>query len=195
MTSSDGMVLEAYYTADPTRQGRLWVPDQANAHEWMPVKALLLLIIPLVLFKAIREEGKPMMPHEIRGLVMGLIGEMTDVAQASATWDLILSWCILAAQQDTNGNSLLGLPVDAVTEGDDEYFGKWIDQRLDTMFRPRPSSGIPRNSGMWGGSIPHDATQVSALMATEVGKGVALGLWAMGQLQRDPSQLGGGVQC
>jgi hypothetical protein len=25
MMSSDGMVLKAYYTADPTRQGRLWV--------------------------------------------------------------------------------------------------------------------------------------------------------------------------
>jgi hypothetical protein len=33
MTSSNGMVLEAYYTADPTRQGRLWVLDQANAHK------------------------------------------------------------------------------------------------------------------------------------------------------------------
>jgi hypothetical protein len=113
--SSDGMALEAYYTADPTRQGRLWVPDQAGAHEWTPMKAPLLLAIPLVLFKAIWDERKPLMPHEIRGLVMGLIGEATDVAQASATWDLILSWCILAAQQDTNGNSLLGLPVDVVT--------------------------------------------------------------------------------
>jgi hypothetical protein len=45
---------------------------------------------------------------------------------------------------------------------------------------------------MWGGANPHDAMQVSAMMATKVGKGVALGLQAMGQLQRDPSQLGGG---
>ena len=30
------------------------------------------------------------------------------------------------------------------------------------------------------------------MMATEVGKGVALGLRAMGHLQRDPSQPGGG---
>ena len=115
MTSSDGMALEAYYTVDPTRRVKLWVPDQANAHEWTPVKGPLLLTIPLMLFKAIQEEGKPLMPHKIRGLVMGLIREATNIAQASATWDLILSWCILAAQQDTNGNSLLGLPVDVVT--------------------------------------------------------------------------------
>jgi hypothetical protein len=72
-TFSDGMALEAYYTADPTRRGRLWVPGQADAHEWTPVKAPLLLAIPLVLFKAIWEEGKPLMPHKIRGLVMSWI--------------------------------------------------------------------------------------------------------------------------
>ncbi len=69
------------------------------------MKATLLLAIPLVHFKAIWEEGL----QKIRGLVMGLIGEVTNVAQASATWGLILTWCILAAHQDTNGNSILGL--------------------------------------------------------------------------------------
>ncbi len=48
---------------------------------------------------------------------------------------------------------------------------------------------------IWGGTNPHDAMQVSAMMATKVGKGVALGLWALGQLQRDPSQLGGGYNA
>jgi hypothetical protein len=91
MMPSDGMVLKAYYTADPTCRGRLWVSDQADSHEWMPVKAPLLLAIPFMLFKAIWEEGKLLMPHKIRGLVMGLIGEATDVAQASVTWDLIPS--------------------------------------------------------------------------------------------------------
>ena len=32
-------------------------------------------------------------------------------------------------------------------------------------------------------------------MTTEVGKGVALGFWAMGQLQSDPSQLGAGYKA
>jgi hypothetical protein len=122
--SSDPMMLKAYYTADPTQRGRLWVPDQANAHEWTAAKAPLLLTIPSVLFKPIREERKLLMSHKIRGLVMALMCEAADMAQASAAWDLILSWCILAAQQDMNGNSLLGLPVDAVTEGDNKYLTK-----------------------------------------------------------------------
>jgi hypothetical protein len=179
----------------PFATRRLWVLDQADTHKWTAMKAPLLLTVPLVLFKAIQEEGKPLMPHKIRGLVIALIGEAADVLQASTAWDLILSWCILAAQQDMNGNSLLGLPVDAVTEEGNKYLAKWIDSPLDTMFGPRPSSGIPWNAEMWGGANPHDATQVSAMMATEVGKGMALGLWDMGQLQRDPSQLGGGYNA
>ncbi len=33
------------------------------------------------------------------------------------------------------------------------------------------------------------------MMATEIGKGVVLGLWAISQLQRDPSRLGGGYNA
>jgi hypothetical protein len=51
--SLDAMALEAYYTADPSQRGRLWVPDQAKANKWTDVKAPLLLAIPLVLFRAI----------------------------------------------------------------------------------------------------------------------------------------------
>ena len=84
--------------------------------------------------------------------------------------------------------------MDAVTKGDDDYFEKWIDQRLDAVFGQRPNSGAPGAAGPWGSTHPQTAhSQVSALMATEVGKGVVLGLRAMDHLQRDPSQLGGGV--
>ncbi len=83
--------------------------------------------------------------------------------------------------------------MDAVTKGDNDYFEKWIDQRLDAVFGPRPNSGAPGTTGAWGSTHPQTAhSQVSALMATEVGKSVALGLRAMGHLQQDPSQLGGG---
>jgi hypothetical protein len=46
----------------------------------------------------------------------------------------------------------------------------------------------------WGGGFHHDQAQVSAIMATEVGKGVALGLRAAGHLNRDAPQLGGGYE-
>ncbi len=177
----------------PHQEGELWAPDQADLEEWTAIMAPRLLAAPLVLFRAIREERRPLMPHEVRGLVLTIIKDADDSNKACDDWQLVLSWCLLAAQQDANGNSYLGVPVDAVTEGDDDYFEKWIDQRLDSVFGPRPNTGSVGTTGPWGNTFPQTApSQVSALMATEVGKGVALGLRAMGHLQRDASQPGGG---
>ncbi len=139
--SSNAAELAAYYTKDPNRRGKLWVLDQDGAEGWTAAKAPLLLAIPLVLFRAIQKEGKPLMPHEVRELAMMIINKAADVDKARGDWELILSWCILAAQQETNGNSLLGLLVDTVTKGDNEYFAKWIDKRLDSTLGPRPAQG------------------------------------------------------
>ncbi len=150
MVSSDAVALATHYDKDPTCRGKLWTPEQADSAGWTAVKAPLLLTIPLVLFQAIREEGKPLMPHEIHGLAMTIINSSADIAKARTDWDLILTWCILAAQQNTYGNSHLSLSVEVVTEGDDDYFEKWIDQQLNSTFGPRPGTGLVGHAGMGG---------------------------------------------
>jgi hypothetical protein len=60
-------------------------------------------------------------------LFHSFIRDAEDPNKAGDDWQLVLSWCFLAGQQDANGNSYLGVPVDAVTEGDDEDFERWID--------------------------------------------------------------------
>jgi hypothetical protein len=192
--SSDAVALATHYDRDPTHRGKLWTPDQADSVGWTPMKAPLLLAIPLALFRAIREEGKPLMPHKIHGLTTTIINSSADVAKAHRDWDLVLAWCILAAQQNTYGNSHLSLAVEAVTEGDDDYFEKWINQQTDSTFGPRPGTGLAGYAGMGGVALHHDPAHVSAIMATEVGKGVALGLRAAGHLHRDAAQLGGGYK-
>ena len=77
-----------------------------------------------MLFWAIQDKQKPLKPKEIRGLVLTINSEVANFDKASNNWQLLLSWYLLASQQDANGTSLLGLPVDAVTEGDDNYFKK-----------------------------------------------------------------------
>ena len=131
-------------------------PDQADAHEWTAITTPRLLAVPLVLFWAIWEEQKLLMPHKIKGLVLTIINEADEFDKAGATdnWQFVLSWCLLAAQQDANGSSHLGLPVDAVTKGDDDYFEKWIYQRLDAVCGPRPNTGAPRTAGVWGSTHP-----------------------------------------
>ncbi len=192
--STNTVALAAYYKEDPSRQGKLWTPDQAASEEWTPVKAPLLLAVSLVLFQAMKTKGKPLMPHEIHGLTMAITNASANPEKARTDWESILAWCILVAQQNTYGNSHLSLAVEAVTEGDDNYFKKWIDQCLNSTFGPRPVPRLAGHVGMGGGGFHHDQAQVSAIMATEVRKGVALGLQAAGHLNRDAAQLGGGYE-
>jgi hypothetical protein len=96
-TSSDAAALEAHYAADPTRRRKLWAPDQAGSDEWTAIMAIRLLAAPLVLFRAIREERRPLMPHEVRGLVLTIIKDADDSNKACDDWQLVLLWCLLAA--------------------------------------------------------------------------------------------------
>jgi hypothetical protein len=126
---------------------------------------------------------------------MSIVNAALDVDKARADWDLVLSWCLLAAQRNSGGNnSHLSLAVEAVTEGDKEYFVRWIDQRMDSTIGPRPGSGPggTSNMGTSSGLMVHDQAKLSALMASEVGKGVALGLRAVGHGNRNPTHMGGG---
>jgi hypothetical protein len=76
------------------------------------------------------------MPHEV-----GIIAAKQFCNEENNTeWKLILDWCLLAAQAGEKGTSWLGLQVKAVTEGDDDYFAKWIEQRLEATFGPRPKN-------------------------------------------------------
>jgi hypothetical protein len=133
------------------------------------------------------------MPHDIHALTMAIVNNLSDVEEARTDCKLVLAWCLLAAQMNTSGNSHLSLAVEAVTEGDDDYFVRWIDQRLDSAFGPRPSKGSTGHIDRGGMALlTHDHAQVSAIMASEVGKGVALGLRAAGHLHRDATNIGGG---
>jgi hypothetical protein len=88
-------------------------------------------------------------------------------------------------------NSHFSLAVEAVTEGDNNYFEKQIDQCLNSTFGPSPVTGLAEHVGMGGGALNHDHAHVFAIMAMDVKKGVALGLRAAGHLNRDAAQLGG----
>jgi hypothetical protein len=99
----------------------------------------------------------------------------------------------MASQMNTSGNSHLSLVVEAVTEGDDHYFVRWIDQRLDSTLGPRTGKGSTGHNDRGAMALlAHDQAQVLAIMASEVRKGVALGLWAAGHLHRDATNIGGG---
>jgi hypothetical protein len=114
-----------------------------------------LLHIPVTLFKLIRNEGRPLMPHEILRLILDLIesspGDQTQ--QARSPWELIVRWCVMAAQHDAQGDSLVAFSEEAITEGDDAYFGQWVEQRLDGTLGKWPTHDGPQGASQGGRTL------------------------------------------
>jgi hypothetical protein len=157
--ATNGPMLIAHYDEDSSRRDALWMPDAdcATGKGHVPH----LLHIPMTLFKFIRNEGRPLMPHEILRLVLDLIksspGDQTQ--QARSTWELIMRWCIVAAQHDAQGDSLVAISVEGITEGDDAYFGQWVEQRLDGTLGKRPTHNRPQGASQGGrtsGDMPQN---------------------------------------
>jgi hypothetical protein len=118
--STNAGAMHAYYEEDSTRRGNLWAPARADEGVKAVIKAPILLAIPLVLFQAIRNKKKALMPHDIHSLTMGIVTTASEIERARNNWELVLSWCLMAAQRRTGGNSHLSLAVEAVTESSNE---------------------------------------------------------------------------
>ena len=61
-------------------------------------------------------------PYNFQGSDLDSVTTTENMELGSDDWELVLSWCLMAAQRRTGGNSHLSLAVEAVTEGSDEYF-------------------------------------------------------------------------
>ena len=95
-------------------------------------------------------------------------------------------WCVMAAQADKNRDSIVAVAVKAVTENKDPYFGQWMENRLDGTMGKRPAA----HDGMGATGVATPA-QGPAHFVAELGKGVAMGLHALGPL-KSPSMTQGG---
>ena len=89
----------------------------------------------------------------------------------------VSAWCVLASQGSSSGDSLMSFSIEAITEVEDKYLGKWLEQQLDTTMGTRPQGGVaaittPR--GQQTAQLNH------ATLVADIGKGVALQLKALG---------------
>ena len=69
------------------------------------------------------------MPHEVLTLVLEYLenGSGDQAQPINNPWELIVQWCVVTAQRDPQGDSLVSFSVKAITEGDDTYFGQWME--------------------------------------------------------------------
>jgi hypothetical protein len=134
----------------------------------------VLLSILLVLFYAMQAEGRQLMPHDVHALVMAMIEVTPDTSVLTNDWSLVLNRCLAIAQRNDKGESFVACAVDAITKGDDDYLERWIMNRLNVAMGHRPHAYA--GPCVPGGTMGHDVSPVSSVMAAEVGKGVVLGL-------------------
>ena len=173
---TDGPALIKYFDDDPTRAGTLWKGEGGDADERRELHAPRLLAIPFWLLDRIRREGRALMPYEILRVVINHMEEVNDPAYATA-WSTVAAWCLLASQGNAAGDSLVSFSIEAITEVEDEYLGRWLEQRLDTTLGPRPHGGGATGWTSRGGTT---GPMTQATLAADIGKGVALGLKALG---------------
>jgi hypothetical protein len=97
-----------------------------------------------------------------------------------------VQWCVVAAQWDPQGDSLVSFSAKAITEGDDAYFGQWMENRLDGTMGKRPLT-----KGRRGAPLAGSAGDMPANFAAELGKGVAYGLHALSPFKTPAVAQGG----
>jgi hypothetical protein len=184
--ATGGDFLLDYYKRDPTQRGASWTlaADCTTAETNVPK----FLHIPLVLFEMIRKEGRPLMPHDILALLLCYVkNSPPEQAQGVPnTWQMVTQWCIMAPQKDPQGNSLVAFAIEAITKTDNAYFNQWVKSHLDSTMGTRPKK-LPHPGVPMAGT----STQVLGHFAAELGKGVALGLQALGPFKPSTGNQGG----
>ena len=130
-------------------------------------------------------------------MVVNHLKEVNTEAYADF-WAAVASWCIMASQGNTAGESLLSFSIKAITEMEDKYLRKWLEQRLNMTTGPHPQGGGTSSRGIEGGGAAESMTQ--AAFAADIGKGGAHrpkalgGPMAAGQLQ-GPTKEGNEKTC
>ena len=174
--ATDGPALLAHYQADPSKRGTLWTPPVGSVVTETTVPCLLY--IPLTLFDNMHKEGHPLMPHEIPNLIMSHVERSPEdqAAEIAQAWHLLVQWCVVAAQHNGQGDSLVAFSVDAITKMDDACFCQWAETRINGTMGTRPTT-------LRGPTIVPSVDahpQANGQFAAELGRGVALGIQALG---------------
>ena len=116
------------------------------------------------------------MPHELRKIIADfLVTKNTQLG--SGEYQLLLDWCVTAVQVDRNGDSVLAFEIKAIIT-EDAAFHTWTRLRLDGTMGHRPKNNFPSPTVPLSPMSDPAAfmANMSALMASELGKGLAKGM-------------------
>ncbi len=86
-----------------------------------------------------QRELRLLMPHKVLAMIMKHLEEAGATNKQGKAWDLVVKWCVVVAQKDAQGDSLVSFTVKAVTEGADSYLEQWVEQGRNATMGVRPA--------------------------------------------------------
>jgi hypothetical protein len=129
---SNGEAMIKHFEDDLARAGTLWKGEGVhNEAPKVELHAPRLLAILFWLLDLIRKEGRALMPYEVLRIIINHLNKVNTQEYANG-WATVVAWCTLAAQGNMTGESLVSFSIEAITKVEDDYLGKWPEQRLDT---------------------------------------------------------------
>jgi hypothetical protein len=168
----------ATFYQDGNNLGEMWKPDITVAKEEVSVPRLLAL--PTFLLGFLLEAQRQ--PHELLARVLSHI-ECGDTELTEDTWQVVINWCLVSAQADDKGDSLLVLHLGAAYSSE-RGFINWCTTQLDAAMGPRPTllgaiQGVSCSGG-GGGTIDPASSLSSSLTcaAAPIGRCMVEGLQA-----------------
>ncbi len=96
-----------------------------------------LLVLPTFIAEFLRKQGGACLPHKLSKFVSDHIdGGESQVPPEK--WQLVLDWCLAAAQGGNNRTSILNLGSPEPALCQDSDFLKWFELRLNTTLGQEP---------------------------------------------------------
>jgi hypothetical protein len=186
---------KAKYLRDTARLGtfynnkgnknKLWLMGASKA-KLTETPLPCLLVLPTFVAEFLRKQGGACLPHKLHKFVSSHIdGGESQVPPDK--WQLVLDWCLVAAQGGNDGTSILNLGSPEPALCQDLEFLKWCKLRLNTTLRQEPQQAM----GQYNGGGPGNLKLVKQI-TQNMGQSFMAGVQALAPSIAGAAQQGGG---
>jgi hypothetical protein len=179
---TDTARFTAYYE-DPDHNDKFWIHG-AQANELTEVTLPRMLALPTCIAEFVNAQGGGCLPHKLRTFVKERIDGGASELSAEK-WQLLLDWCVAAAQEQ-NGTSLLNIGSTDPALCQDHEFLDWCDQRIEITLGAAPRATMGQAQG-GGGRDLHLVQQITSNM----GRSFLAGVQALAPTIAGAARMGG----
>jgi hypothetical protein len=128
----------------------------------------------MFLAKFLASQGGQCLPHMLWKRVAGHIDGGTSQIPTNNKCQLLLDWCLAAAQANTDDTSILNLRTTETALSQDPEFLEWCELRLTATLRQEP-----KQARLTGGNKGKGTIKIIEWIASEMGRSFMAGVQAL----------------